>query len=257
MSGADEPDWAEWLRRWDAQQAGYVADREERFDAMLDVLADLLPPEFVALDLGCGPGSLAERLVGRFPDASVIAVDMDPAMLALGRGALGTMGGRLRFVEADPADEGWAAELGVDGVDAVLSTTALLWLEPTDVARVYRDVARLLPVGGVLLNGDHLDDPVDLPTFTRLGRESLEAAWTDEAFAARGVETAEQWWAAFAREPGTEEMLAARDRLYAAKSRPTGRADLPFHLGALAEAGFAEVGSIWQRRADRVLLAVR
>jgi hypothetical protein len=38
-----EIDWADWLRRWDAQQEGYVPEREARFAAMLDVLAELLP----------------------------------------------------------------------------------------------------------------------------------------------------------------------------------------------------------------------
>lgn len=29
------PDWQGWLRRWDAQQTGYIPDREERFTAIL------------------------------------------------------------------------------------------------------------------------------------------------------------------------------------------------------------------------------
>jgi hypothetical protein len=36
---------------------------------MFDALAALLPPSFVALDLACGPGSISQRLLGRFPDA--------------------------------------------------------------------------------------------------------------------------------------------------------------------------------------------
>lgn len=86
-------DWSDWLKRWDAQQAGYVPQREARFAAMFDVLAELLPPSFVALDLACGPGSVSQRLLARFADARAIAVDMDPVMLAIGRGALGTFSG--------------------------------------------------------------------------------------------------------------------------------------------------------------------
>lgn len=51
-------DWQSWLRRWDAMQAGYLSVREERFAAMFDVLEAPLPPDFVALDLGCGPGAI-------------------------------------------------------------------------------------------------------------------------------------------------------------------------------------------------------
>jgi trans-aconitate methyltransferase len=83
-------DWWDWLRRWDAQQEGYVPEREARFTAMFDALAELLPASFVALDLACGPGSISQRLLARFPDAQAIAVDIDPVMLAIGRRALGT-----------------------------------------------------------------------------------------------------------------------------------------------------------------------
>lgn len=35
---ARQVDWAEWLRRWDAQQSLYMTTREERFESMLDAL---------------------------------------------------------------------------------------------------------------------------------------------------------------------------------------------------------------------------
>jgi trans-aconitate methyltransferase len=65
----------------------------------------------MAIDLACGPGSLSQRLLQRFPQARVIAVDVDPVLLALGRGALGTVGGRLRWVDADLASPDWAQAL--------------------------------------------------------------------------------------------------------------------------------------------------
>src|SRR5271165_6865287 len=94
-------DWHQWLRRWDRQQAGYLPFREERFDAMFDALEALLPPDFIALDLGSGPGSLSQRLLDRFPRARSVAVDQDPVLLAIGQGSLGDVGGRLRWVDAD------------------------------------------------------------------------------------------------------------------------------------------------------------
>jgi SAM-dependent methyltransferase len=105
-------DWLDWLQRWDAQQEGYVPEREARFTAMFDALAALLPASFVALDLACGPGSISQRLLARFPGARAIAVDIDPVMLAIGQGAIGTMDGRLRWIEADLASPGWLGELG-------------------------------------------------------------------------------------------------------------------------------------------------
>src|SRR5215831_19705286 len=115
-------DCAGWLRRWDLQQEGYVPEREARFTAMFDALAELLPASFVALDLGCGPGSLSRRLLERFPEAQAIAIDLDPVLLAIGRGALGTVDSRLRWVAADLAAQEWLDALGTTQVDAVLSS---------------------------------------------------------------------------------------------------------------------------------------
>ena len=105
-------DWLGWLRRWDEQQEGYVPEREARFTAMFDPLAELLPTSFVVLDLACGLGSISQRLLARFPDAQAIAVDIDPVMLAIGRGALGTVDDRLRWIEADLASPDWLQALG-------------------------------------------------------------------------------------------------------------------------------------------------
>lgn len=257
---ADAPstiDWHGWLRRWDAQQEGYVPEREARFAVMFDALAELLPASFVALDLACGPGSLGRRLLARFPEAHVVAVDVDPVLLAIGRGALGTLDGRLRWVEADLASPEWSEALGGTRPDAVLTSTALHWLEPEPLARLYRDLGRLLGPGGVLLNGDHMAFGPALPTLTRLSDGVLDGQWTDAAFAARGLETAEQWWAALAREPGFAALLAERTRRFAGKRRQESPPGLDDHVAALRDAGFREVATIWQQLSNRVLLAVR
>ena len=62
---------AEWMDRWDAQQEGYMADREERFAVLADIVAAAVAdvPNPLVVDLGCGPGSLAARLAARLPGA--------------------------------------------------------------------------------------------------------------------------------------------------------------------------------------------
>lgn len=77
----------------------------------MDLLAELLPASFVAVDLACGPGSISQRLLARLPHAPVYAVDVDPVMIALGRGALGHLDGRLHWVEADLASPDWCEAL--------------------------------------------------------------------------------------------------------------------------------------------------
>lgn len=259
MDTAELPDldFAGWLRRWDAQQQGYVPDREARFEAMFDALARLLPSSFVAVDLGCGPGSLSQRLLRRFPAARVVAVDIDPVMLAVGRGALGSIGGCLRWVEADLGLPGWTRELAETQVDAVLSSTALHWLEPQQLTRLYGDAAGLLRPGGLMLNADHLSFGEQCPAAARLSQQVLDEQWSEAAFAGRGIETAEQWWQAIRSEPGMQPLLAEQQRRFAGKQRPERAVDVDGHVAALRQAGFGEVTTIWQVLSDRVLLAVR
>lgn len=246
-----------WLRRWDAQQAGYLPDREERFTAMLDVLEVALPPNFVAVDLCCGPGSLAQRLLARFPQAQVIAIDYDPVLLALGRAALGTQNGRLRWLEGNLLDPGTLpAALGGTAVDAVLSTTALHWLPDPDLQRVYCQLAEQIRPGGVLLNGDNLglpDNQQALQSISNTLTERFRAA----AFQNQGVENWQQWWAALATEPGLEPLIIERERRFQPAPVQERPASIQVHTDALLAAGFREVGVIWQHLDNMIILAVR
>jgi SAM-dependent methyltransferase len=252
-------DWAAWLRRWDAQQTAYLPDREERFTVMLDVLADLLPEKFVALDLACGPGAISQRLLARFPRARCVAVDLDPVLLAMGQAVLGDAGGRLRWVAADLTDPGWTARLGEPAFDAVLSTTALHWLPVEPLVRLYRDLGRIVREDGVVLNGDNLafaPHQVRLRQLAELATERQRAA----AFDIGGAEDWDAWWAALGREPAAAPLLAERERRFASHAGHDGEEPPPIfdvHVAALRDAGFREVGVVWQHRDNRVLLGVR
>lgn len=57
---------------------------------MLDVAARIVGRHGRVLDLACGRGSLAVRATERFLDAEVVAADLDPVLLELGRAAFGT-----------------------------------------------------------------------------------------------------------------------------------------------------------------------
>jgi trans-aconitate methyltransferase len=104
----------DWVARWDSQQLGYLPDREERFTALIDAVQEgTSRPDPLVLDLGAGPGSLAVRLLDRLPAATVVAVDADPLLLALGRVAWPDRAG-LRFAEADLRQPGWSGGLGLD-----------------------------------------------------------------------------------------------------------------------------------------------
>lgn len=248
-------DWHSWLQRWDAQQTGYLPYREVRFQVMLDVLEVLMPAEFVALDLACGPGAISQRLLKRFPQARCVSVDLDPVLLAIGKGAIGDMNGRLRWVEADLMTDAWVQLLGEAQVDAVLTTTALHWLPSDRLVQVYRQLGQLVRPSGVFLNGDIMPFPPHMATHQRIAK-ALTERQEKEAFQQRGVENWESWWQALAKEPAMKELFEERQRRFAERHTEL-EPLLELHEAGLREASFHEVGVIWQNLDERVLLAVR
>ncbi len=274
-----------WIDRWDAQQQGFLPDREERFTVMIDAVRECAGrPDPLVLDLGCGPGSLATRLLARIPAATVVAADADPLLLALGRsarnaqadGASDTQGsvaaGSVKFVDLDLREPGWTSALGLDRqADAAVSTTALHWLPPDALAAMYAEVATVLRPGGLLLNGDHLSEDKDAaPTLARIGRalneieqrrrgESRGQCVESSGVAQSDLEpdTWEGWWDAVTGDPALADLVAERRRRSQDREHhgsPSGR--LSVHVDALRLAGFVEIGTIWQHGEDRVLCGV-
>jgi len=246
-----------WITRWDRQQEGYVPEREDRFTTLIDAVELTAGREDpLVVDLGCGPGSLAARLLDRLPRATVVAVDADPMLLGLGRAAYeGTPG--LRFTELDLAAPGWAARLGLDRpADAAVSTTALHWMRPDQLRAMYAELATVLRPGGVVLNGDNLSVEDASPALGRLEHALLERR-TARRFAGDQPEDWAAWWAEFTTDPELSELIARHlgdTRGGSAHGSPSGL--LSTHVEALSAAGFAEIGPVWQHGNDRVLCGV-
>jgi SAM-dependent methyltransferase len=220
---------------------------------MFDML-ESLPPDFVAIDHACGPGSIARRRLARFPRATVVAVDIDPVMLTMARAALPEASGRLTVLEDNLGDPTWVDRIGVKNVDTVLSTTAIHWLSTAEIVELYRTLARLIRPGGVFMNGDHMSYIESQPRFAAAARRRRDEH-SARAFAT-GVEDSDQWWDALRAQPGAAGLLAARERAFAARTRP-GDMSFALHRAALLDAGFVEVDTIWQHFENRVLAAFR
>lgn len=104
---------------WDPQQYAKYADHRSRpfFELVARVNAD--DPRSV-LDLGCGSGELTATLAARWPTATVLGVDNDPAML--GRAAAYATD-RLSFADGDLAE--FVPSLDVD---VIVSNAAYQWV---------------------------------------------------------------------------------------------------------------------------------
>jgi SAM-dependent methyltransferase len=247
-----------WIERWDRQQEESLPDREDRFTALIDAVQEGTGrADPVVLDIGCGPGSLAVRLLGRLPRATVIAIDADPVSLTLGQAAYSDLPG-LRFVDLDLRIPGWSARLGLERpADAAVSTTALHWLPEPDLRAMYAELAAILKPGGLLLNGDHFSlDAKEAPTLARLDlalrqREDLRR------FPDGHAESWHAWWEAATADPVLSGPAAERSRRHVDSGHHGSESNqLATHVEALRAAGFAEIGTLWQRGDNRLLCAV-
>jgi SAM-dependent methyltransferase len=256
MSGTDP---AGLVASWDEQQAAYIADREGRFRVMLEVLELSCGEDPLIVDLACGPGSLTARVLKSLPHARVLALDHDPLLLDIAARALKpAYGDRLAVLDADLDSANWpelvAEALGNRTPDAFVSTTALHWLMPDDLVRVYAATASLLGAGGLLLNGDHFRFDSRSPTLRRLAAAHDEV--TQRRAHAAGAPTWDSWWDTARAQPGAGPLAALRDERFANRPAPPSTA-VDFHLSALSQAGFAEVGTVWQLLDDYVVLGVK
>ncbi|KAB2365934.1 class I SAM-dependent methyltransferase [Actinomadura montaniterrae] len=256
MTLLDQETAGTWIARWDAQQEGYVPDREERFTAMIDAVeAAAGRPDPLVLDLGCGPGSLAGRILDRIPGATVVAVDTDPLLLSLGRAVHAGRDG-ISFTDLDLREPGWAARLRLPRqADAAVSTTALHWISPAGLRVVYAELATLLRPGGLFLNGDnlHVDDVT--PGLAGLDGALRERKKARHAAAGARPENWEQWWEAIGADPAFAELRGASSEEVTGHHGSPSRL-LSAHADALRAAGFAEVGTLWQHGDNRLLAAL-
>ncbi len=259
MPELDRDTARDWIERWDRQQEESLPDREDRFIALINAVeAGTERPDPLVLDIGCGPGSLAIRLLTRLPHATVIGIDADPVSLTLGRAAYQDVPG-LRFADLDLRVPGWSAQLGLNldtgAPDVAVSTTALHWLPEADLRALYAELASVLRPGGLLLDGDHFAlDAKESPTLARLDL-ALRQREDQRRFPSGHPESWNAWWEAAAADPALAGHVAERRRRRVGH-HDTQSTQLATHVEALKAAGFAEVGTLWQRGDNRLLAAV-
>jgi SAM-dependent methyltransferase len=247
--------WAErWQESWDGLEAGLVSDRELRIRALIDVAEAIAGSTPTVLDLACGPGTVTRRLLDRMPAARSIAVDVDPVLLTIASATFAD-DDRVRIVRADLRDPTWVESLPDQQVDAVLTATALHWLPEDAVRQVYRDLARVVRRGGVVAHSEEMP-LVELARLgaglARVGRERRASRDVD------GRARWDAWWEQAAADPVLQDAAVQRRTVFSA-SYPTEEFSPPadWHITALQDAGFAEVGVVWRSGTGAIVAGVR
>lgn len=127
-------------REWDAETYDKVSDPQ--FNWGVEVLGRLeLRGDEDAVDAGCGPGRVTEKLIERLPQGSLLAVDGSEAMIAKARERLGD---KASYLVTDLSD----LELE-QPVDLVFSTATFHWILDHD--RLFAHVRSALRPGGRLV----------------------------------------------------------------------------------------------------------
>ncbi|HEX4864880.1 MAG TPA: class I SAM-dependent methyltransferase [Acidimicrobiales bacterium] len=243
----DRSEAESWLRSWDRQQECYLPDREERFRFLVGLVYSVEDRPIRVLDLACGPGSLTSRLLAARPRTQIVAVDFDPVLLSIYRALFPA----ATAVEADLREDGWSRK--IEGhFDAVVTATALHWLDGVAVQQLYRELGTLVRPGGVFLNADH--DPLDeCPALSRRCAAVLDRERDKLKGQRHDWET---WWRNVAEHPVFGSMLAERNRRFSDRGEefvPPAR----WHLAALANAGFSEQAVVWRRGRDAIVAATK
>jgi len=169
------------------------------------------------IDLGCGTGTVAKRVLVSFPNAQVTCLDLAENMITMARVKLGDRP-QVNYVAGD------FEKFDLDGkYDVVVSSLALHHLATNDDKRqFYRRIFASLHSGGVFYNADVVLGSSDF----------LQAVYM------------QQWRTFMLRNLSPEEIDVKWIPKYEAEDRP---AKLTDQLAWLAEIGFADVDVIWKQ----------
>jgi SAM-dependent methyltransferase len=204
--------------------------REEQLDLLIALLrahlaATSAPPHI--LDVGCGAGLVAERVLRQIDGATVVGVDASPPMLAMARERLAPYSGRVILAQADFATM-TADQLPERPYGAAFAVQAIHNIHDEGKRRTYASIRAALAPGGLFVLSDRirLATPTLFPAYLALW-DQLNAQYAAAGHAWRHDE----------------------GRTYPTHDQSvTERGDLPGSLEQnllwLREAGFAEVAAV-------------
>lgn len=247
---------SELMETWEAQQNCHIRFREERFTVMFDVAGEAFGPSLKLLDIASGPGSLTRRMLDRFPEANVTAVDYDPVLLAIGRKVLSKCTDKIEWVEGDLSRDEWHKSLNKEYYDTAMSTTALHWLNEDGLKNLYSNIYGLLRKGGIFMNGDHMIKGDNQKEIFKIIHDANEK-WSDSAFRTSRAMDWDKWWLHLAEYKEFDDLLQVRSERYSKPNDHNQMVSLDKHMQFLREAGFRMVDVIWQYSNDRILLAMK
>lgn len=130
--------------------------RLELFDTILAEVQKITSLPIKVLELGIGPGYLAEYILGKNSSIQYEGLDYAAPMLEIAAKRNEVHKDKLIFTQTDLTTTNWGDQVK-NQPDVIISTWALHDLFSQDnIFNVYQVAYNILPKGGVLLNGDFI-----------------------------------------------------------------------------------------------------
>jgi ubiquinone/menaquinone biosynthesis C-methylase UbiE len=196
------------LDEYDARIRTFIPGYEQMLDAGAHALHALATAAPVVVDLGTGTGAFASRCISVRPDAKVIAIDEDAAILDVARQRLSRDRAVASFVHSSFVD------VTLPRCDAIVASLAFHHLRTTERKRqLYGDCHKSLATGGLLVSVDcFISEDARLAELERETwrahlRRSYSEAEIDDYFAA--------WATEDVYFPLTQELAMIRDAGFA------------------------------------------
>ena len=146
-----------YVKQWTDSIVRYRPERLQLFKAFAAEAAGIQKDRLSVLELGCGPGFLAEQLLQNCNISRYTLVDFSPHMLELSRERLARFKDRTVFFQRDFKKKSWTAAIPAD-FDLVVSLQAVHELRHASrIPRLYAQLYNLLVPGGSLLVCDHVN----------------------------------------------------------------------------------------------------
>lgn len=237
-------DWQKWINRWDKMQQRYIAGRSERFEVMAQLIRETQGSVGYILDLGCGTGSLMLEMLKNFPKTRVFGIDFDPTLLPLACKRLDSFGDRVHIILDDLRESNWREQI-CGPLDAVVSATALHWMRPEELAKLYGRLAEILRPGGIFLNADHAgSDNSKIQSTWRRRKEQMGREY--------GGETWEHFWSDYMSSLGLETTRIRQRVMGGWEGGIEDGMPLTWHFDKLKNAGFVSVDCFWRYGGDAI-----
>jgi len=159
---------------------------------------------------------------------------------------------RVHVLQSDLRDNSWAKGFTIP-FDAIVSATALHWLNMNQLGALYRQINQLLCPGGVFLNADHVgSDSTKIQSYWEKCRDLKREDENDNP----GNDW-DSFWTDYTKALGVD-VHNIRDRLFENReSGPEEGLPLSWHLDKLSEAGFPVVECFWRCDCDAIYGGVK